>query len=83
MPNGEALIDVGGAIKYFLAEKKMTQGDLYRATGLERSYISRLVNNEFMYPRRETIEKIVKALDVSMDDFINRACKIVCDELRE
>lgn len=76
MSNEEILLDFGGAIKHFLKEKGMSQGDLYRATTLERTYITRLVGNKIVYPRRETLEKITKALDLNLDEFISMACQL-------
>ena len=73
---GEAILNIGGAIKHFLKEKGMSQGDLYRATTLERTYITRLVGNKIVYPRRETLEKITKALNIDLDDLISMACKL-------
>jgi len=80
MSASEPLLNFGKAISYFLEEKGMSQGDIMRATGLERAYISKLVNNGISYPRKETIEKIAGALGVSAEEIIHKACHLACEE---
>lgn len=46
-------------------EKKMSQGDIERRTGLLRCYISR-VENGHTVPSVETLEKMARALEVPM-----------------
>jgi len=75
----EPLLNIGGAIRYFLEEKGMSQGDVMRATGMERAYISKLINNGISYPRKETIEKIASALGISAEDIIHKACHLACE----
>ncbi len=49
--------------------KKMSQGDIYRATKIERTYISSLESGK-QNPTLETIAKIAKALGVSTDKLL-------------
>ena len=49
--------------------KKMTQGDIVRATGIDRSYVSALESGK-QNPTLATIEKIAKALGVSTDELL-------------
>ena len=80
MSSKEPLLNIGGAIRFFLEEKGMSQGDVMRATGMERAYISKLINNGIAYPRKDTIEKIAKALGVSTEEIIHKACHLICEE---
>jgi len=47
----------------------MTQGDIVRATGIDRSYMSALEGGK-QNPTLETIKKIAQALEVSMDQLL-------------
>ena len=69
----EILIDFGGAMKRIRERKGMTQGDVFRQSGLERSYLSKFENNKIPYPRIKTVYRIAQALAVSLDDFIKEA----------
>lgn len=73
LPKGGLLLDIGHGMRTFRQKKKMTQGDIVRATGLERAYVSRLEGNKIPYPRIETVLKITKALGVTIEQFIH-AC---------
>lgn len=67
------LIDFGGAMKRIRERKGLTQGDIFRATGLERSYLSKFENNKIPYPRFNTVARIARALDVLLPEFIREA----------
>jgi len=69
----ETLIDFGGAMKRIRERKGMTQGDIFRQSGLERSYLSKFENNKIPYPRIKTVYRIAQALTVSLDDFLKEA----------
>jgi len=49
----------------------MTQGDICRATGLERSYVSALENEKIHYPRLQTINKIAAAFNMTISEFLD------------
>jgi len=71
--HGEVLINFGGAMKKVRGKKGMTQGDIFRRSGLERSYLSKFENNKIPYPRIETVYRIAKALGISLDEFVREA----------
>lgn len=48
---------------------EMSQGDIYRATGIERPYISSLESGK-QNPTLETVGKIAKALGISSDKLL-------------
>ncbi|OGY86394.1 MAG: DNA-binding protein [Candidatus Kerfeldbacteria bacterium RIFOXYA2_FULL_38_24] len=56
-------------IKRIRTEKNMTQGDLCRATGLDRSYVSNIESGN-KNPTLATIEKIARALSTSIDELL-------------
>ncbi len=49
--------------------KGLSQGDIYRATGIDRAYISNLEAGK-QNPTLETIAKIAEALGVSSDQLL-------------
>ena len=57
-------------MKELRAKNKMTQGDIVRATGLERSYVSSLEAGKIKHPRIDTINKIAKAFGMKLSDLI-------------
>ncbi len=57
----------GKNMKKIRVAKKMSQGDIYRATKIERAYISNLESGK-QNPTLETISKIAKALEVEIGD---------------
>src|ERR1700733_15318791 len=56
---------IGERLRLLREEKKFSQGEIERRTGLLRCYISR-VENGFTVPAVETLEKIARALEVPM-----------------
>jgi transcriptional regulator with XRE-family HTH domain len=66
---------LGNAIRAFLKRRGMTQGDLSRATGLERSYVSALACNKIQDPRLSTMFKVVKALGVTVSELVALAIR--------
>ncbi len=56
---------IGDRLRELREEKKMSQGDIERETGLLRCYISR-VENGYTVPALETLEKFARALQVPM-----------------
>ena len=51
------------------ARKKMSQGDICRALGVDRAYISTIESGK-QNPTLATIEKIAHALGVSVDELL-------------
>ena len=60
----------GKNMKKIREAKKMSQGDIYRATKIERAYISNLESGK-QNPTLGTIAKIAKALGVEIGDLTN------------
>lgn len=63
----KAVQKFGKNMKKIRVAKKMSQGDIYRATKIERAYISNLESGK-QNPTLETISKIAKALRVEIGD---------------
>src|SRR5271170_2837903 len=56
---------IGDRLKALREQKKMSQGDIEKRTGLLRCYISR-VENDHTVPSVDTLEKMARALEVPM-----------------
>jgi transcriptional regulator with XRE-family HTH domain len=56
---------IGDRLRELRAEKKLSQGDIEKRTGLLRCYISR-VENGHTVPAIETLEKLARALEVPL-----------------
>ena len=56
---------IGDHLRALREEKKLSQGDIEKRTGLLRSYISR-VENSHTIPALETLEKFAHALEVPL-----------------
>lgn len=56
---------IGDRLRALRAEKKLSQGDMEKRTGLLRCYISR-VENGHTIPAIETLEKMARALEVPL-----------------
>ena len=56
---------IGDRLRSLREEKKLSQGDIEKRTGLLRCYISR-VENGHTVPALETLEKMARALEVPL-----------------
>jgi transcriptional regulator with XRE-family HTH domain len=56
---------IGERLKVLREQKKISQGDIEKRTGLLRCYISR-VENGHTVPALETLEKLANAMDVPL-----------------
>jgi len=56
---------IGERLRVLREEKKLSQGDIEKKTGLLRCYVSR-VENGHTVPSVETLEKFARALEVPM-----------------
>ncbi len=56
---------IGDRLRAMREEKKLSQGDIEKRTGLLRCYISR-VENGHTVPAIETLEKLARALEVPL-----------------
>jgi transcriptional regulator with XRE-family HTH domain len=62
--NNPAMI-IGDRLRALREEKKLSQGDIEKRTGLIRCYVSRVENNHTV-PAIETLEKMARALEVPL-----------------
>jgi transcriptional regulator with XRE-family HTH domain len=65
MISGGAIMVIGDRLKALREQKKMSQGDIEKRTGLLRVYISRIENGHTV-PAIETLEKMATALEIPM-----------------
>jgi len=65
--NDKAVQRFGENMKRIREAKGMSQGDIYRATKIERAYISNLESGK-QNPTLETIAKLATALGVEIGD---------------
>lgn len=56
---------IGERLRVLREEKKLSQGDIEKKTGLLRCYLSR-VENGHTVPAIETLEKLARALDMTL-----------------
>src|SRR5713101_7190375 len=59
---------IGDRLRTLREEKKLSQGDIEKRTGLVRPYISRIEHNHSV-PTIETLEKMARALEIPMYRF--------------
>lgn len=60
---------LGKNLKRIRTKKGMTQGDIVRALGVSRSFVSNIENGK-TNPTLATIAKLAKALGVSVEELI-------------
>lgn len=59
------MLDISDRLRSMREQKKLSQGDIETRTGLLRCYVSR-VENGHTIPSIETLEKLARALDLSL-----------------
>ena len=69
MSNTEPGKKLGQSMKKWRMKKKMSQGDISRALGVDRSYISNIEIGR-MNPTLSTLEKIGGALGISSSELL-------------
>ena len=62
---GKITVIIGDRLREMREEKKLSQGDIEKRTGLLRCYISR-VENGHTVPAIETLEKLARALEIPL-----------------
>jgi len=62
---------LGNNLKMIRLEKGMSQGDICRASGMDRGYISRVESGQ-KNPTISNLEKIAMALKVSPDELLKK-----------
>ena len=60
---------LGQNMKRIRTKKKMSQGDIARALGVDRGYISNIENGK-KNPTLATIQKLADALKISADELL-------------
>lgn len=73
-------MNIGERIRVLREARELTQGDIEKRTFLKRSYLSR-VENGHTVPSIETLEKIARALGISMYQFFYEGDKPVDEGL--
>lgn len=66
-------MDFAANLKRAMADRKMTQADLARATGLSTAQVASLVNGKTKDPRLSTVTKIAAALNCSSAELAGEA----------
>lgn len=66
-------LDIAKALKTLRKEREMSQGDIFKSTGLATGYISKLENKKIIYPKIKTINKLAKAFNLSISEFLKYA----------
>lgn len=56
---------IGARLRMLRERRNLSQGDIYRRTGLMSCYLSR-VENGYTVPSVQTLEKIARALDIPL-----------------
>ena len=59
-------------IRFAMDMRGMTQADLARATGIATSNVAYIVNGDVKNPRFDSVVKIARALDVSLEYLAGR-----------
>lgn len=57
---------IGKRIRILRLERSLTQSDIEEATGISRSHLSKIESGKVANPGLDTLEKIAKALKVSI-----------------
>lgn len=57
---------IGKRIKVLRMDRRLTQRDMEEATGVSRSHISKIESGKVVNPGLDTLEKIARALKVSV-----------------
>jgi transcriptional regulator with XRE-family HTH domain len=65
---------IGDRLRDMREQKKLSQGDIEKRTGLLRCYISR-VENGHTVPAIETLEKLARALEVRKRSLLAVLCR--------
>lgn len=70
MKNNELRGFIAKRVKYYRGEAKISQEKLSEMANLEPKYINKLENEKYNI-RTDTLEQILTALDVSLEEFFN------------
>lgn len=70
MKNKKEISKIAKNLKRFKAEKKLSQSDLCKKTGLAYHTIAKIENGATADPRILTLKKIAEVLGVSLDNLV-------------
>jgi len=65
----------GKCIRELRLQRNMSQGDIFRKTGLERNYLSRLETGKIKDPTIRTVIRIAGALEIDIDELVSYCLK--------
>ena len=68
------------ALRSVREKKGLSQGDVFRRSGVERTYISRIEQGLIVDPRISTVVILARALDVSVDELVREAEALAGEE---
>ena len=75
----ESLIpNIGKIIRQLRKEKKLSQTDIRKITGIEASYVSRIETGKIKSPSVKTMLKIAEALETTVENIIQKAIRELC-----
>ena len=66
-------MNIGRAVRVLRTRAGMTQGDVARRAGWERSYVSELEGGKVKNPSFDTVIRFVQAVKASCDEFMSLA----------
>ena len=68
------------ALRRIREKRGLSQGDVFRRSGVERTYISRIEQGLIVDPRISTVVILARALDVSVDELVREAEALAGEE---
>ena len=68
------------ALRSVREKKGLSQGDVFRRSGVERTYISRIEQGLIVDPRISTVVILARALGVSVDELVREAEALAGEE---
>ena len=69
----KVVLNFGKALRRIREKRGLSQGDVFRCSGLERTYISRIESGLIEDPRISTAVILARALGVSVDELVREA----------
>ena len=62
-------------LKKLFKETGLSQGEIARRSGLERSYVSRLLKGDIVYPRLNMVHRLAKAFGFTATELVDYIIK--------
>ncbi len=66
-------MNIGKALRHLCAIKDISQADICEATKISSAHMSQISTGKIANPTIESMYKICKVLDISLDDFMKLA----------